>query len=127
MSEPNEQIPPPQPHAAPPSLSCPKPLERPGIASTRVNSINRTSVAVRPPYSQCYYLDLSFQTYQAYHPLSVAGASSGQSHSTLAIMDPSLSLKSKTNLTEHMSLLTPKTTTSSKGNKVPHHFFPHFG
>ncbi len=110
MSEPNEQTPPPLPHAAP--------------------------VAASPPYLQCYYPESSFQMCQAYHPSSVAGASSGQSHPSPALMDPSLSLKSsksnnssmeQTGLIEHMNLSTQKNTTSPKRDKVPCPFFPLFG
>ncbi len=72
MSEIVEQTPPPQPHAAPPPLSHPKPPVAPGIVSTRMNPMNRTAVAIGPPYSQCYSPDSSFQICQAYHQLSGA-------------------------------------------------------
>ncbi len=129
MSEQHEQTPPPQPHGAPPLLTHPKPLAAQDVASTRMNPINRTKVAASPPYLQCYYPDSSFQICQAYHQSSVAGASNGQSHPSLALMDLSLLLKpsksnnisiKQTNLIEHMSLPTQKTNTSPKGNKVPH-------
>ncbi len=99
-----------------------------------MNPINRTKVDASPLYLRCYHPDSPFQICQAYHPLSVAGASSGSSHPSLALMDPSLLLRSsksndssskQTNLIEHMILSTQRCHFSKRKQKSSS-FFPSF-
>ncbi len=130
MSNPNEQIPPPLPHEAPPPLCCSTPPAAPGGLMEK--PINRSAVAVGPPYLQCYYPDTSFQKFQSHHKFSVAETSQSQSPPPPAVMDPSVLLNSnasnnssikQTNLMEQMSPTAQQTKSPSKEGEFCHPFF----